>query len=359
MQRINLAGQWIGRGPVPVRGLVAIIAKYLDEFEGTPMILYDDPVQRVQCLATIDNKYVGSENAVVLACPPAIMAKHTTCSNPVIVGPNYIVTGTRYNGVSLWNLDGALIRELCPDGGGFKLTLALSNDMIAVSDFNAIRLYRADGELCHELLGHTDHISCMEPVLGGVLGRGLATGSHDHTVRVWDFNGRVKHDYWGHSAEVQALAKLSDGRIASGSWDKTIRVWSASPGCSRETSQCDLLEGHTGGLHVLRSISDNRLASGAYDKTVRIWNLETLECLRILDHSHWVSSLSMIKETLICGLAGPGMHMWSVTGDFPVHLGVVHRPGGNLFGNSVDSLAELPGGKLAARYTDGQVIVYK
>ena len=350
-QRINLAGKWLNPGPMPIGGLIAIVAKYLDEFEGTLMNVYDDPVQRARCLATVGNKSVGPDDTAVMACPPAIMADHTDCANFVIVAPTYTVTGTRYNGVRLWNPDGTLVKELCPEEGGFKITRALSNGTFAVSDFNTIWMFGADGEPLRKLEGHAKSINCMLELGSGA----LATGYHDNTVIVWGADGCIIHELWGHSGVVQALIELPDGRIASGSWDKTIRVWSAEPGCSREESKCDLLEDHTGGVHVLCLISDGRLASGGYDNTVRIWDLGSCECLVILDHTHWVSGLCMIKGTLICGLAGPGIHMWGFDKDLPVHKGVLGRRGGHSYVSSVDKLVVLPNGMLAARYSDGQV----
>jgi hypothetical protein len=58
--------------------------------------------------------------------------------------------------------------------------------------------------------------------------RWLASGSWDHTVRLWDMHNRtaapvVLH---GHEAAVEAVAFSPDGRwLASGSGDRTVRLW--------------------------------------------------------------------------------------------------------------------------------------
>jgi WD40 repeat protein len=54
----------------------------------------------------------------------------------------------------------------------------------------------------------------------------LATGSIDHTIRLWDSaSGACERVFEGHQGSVGALAVLGDGRLASGSGDNTIRLW--------------------------------------------------------------------------------------------------------------------------------------
>ena len=65
----------------------------------------------------------------------------------------------------------------------------------------------------------------------------LASGSWDHSVRVWDLvaGGAALFVFKGHTNEVNALTAFADPatgepRLASGSKDKTLRVWDASKG---------------------------------------------------------------------------------------------------------------------------------
>jgi WD40 repeat protein len=61
-------------------------------------------------------------------------------------------------------------------------------------------------------------------------GRLVATGSDDHTVRVWDARtGRELRRYTGHTDTVTGVAFSPDGRqVLSGSDDKTVRLWEVS-----------------------------------------------------------------------------------------------------------------------------------
>jgi WD40 repeat protein len=60
-------------------------------------------------------------------------------------------------------------------------------------------------------------------------GRHLATGSGDHTARVWspvDGGGLVSHLLDGHKGSVWSVAWSPDGRhLATASADATVRVW--------------------------------------------------------------------------------------------------------------------------------------
>jgi WD40 repeat protein len=57
-------------------------------------------------------------------------------------------------------------------------------------------------------------------------GRTLATGSVDHTVKVWDVaTHQLLATLTGHTNNVNGLAFSPDGTLATGSADHTIRLW--------------------------------------------------------------------------------------------------------------------------------------
>ncbi len=66
-------------------------------------------------------------------------------------------------------------------------------------------------------------------------GRHIISGSHDHTIRIWDAKTgtAVGNPLRGHTDEVTSVAYSSDGHhIVSGSCDNTTRVWDAFPSAS-------------------------------------------------------------------------------------------------------------------------------
>ena len=76
-------------------------------------------------------------------------------------------------------------------------------------------------------------------------------------------------------------------RGISGSRDKTVRVWDL------ESGEClKVLEGHAGSVDCVALTPDGRKGiSGSDDKTVRVWDLESGVCLKVLEgHTNSVSA---------------------------------------------------------------------
>src|SRR5262249_60501393 len=63
-------------------------------------------------------------------------------------------------------------------------------------------------------------------------GKRIATGSYDHTVRLWDAaTGKELRRFEGHRAGVESVAFSPDGALlASGGSDDAARAWEAATG---------------------------------------------------------------------------------------------------------------------------------
>lgn len=98
----------------------------------------------------------------------------------------------------------------------------------------------------------------------------MATAGADAKIAIWTA-GRQQPDrvFAGHGAPIVSLAVSPDGaRLASGSWDHTVRVWSLVDDAQQ------VLEGHAQNVNGVAFMPDGRsLVSAGYDRELRIWPL--------------------------------------------------------------------------------------
>ncbi len=96
----------------------------------------------------------------------------------------------------------------------------LLTDSVPAKPFTGERLrYFGDYELLEEI------------ARGSPDGKLLASGSLDHTARIWDLESRsLLTTLRGHSGRVFTLQFTSDGqRLVTGSWDGSVKVWAVPP----------------------------------------------------------------------------------------------------------------------------------
>jgi len=104
----------------------------------------------------------------------------------------------------------------------------------------------------------------------------LATGSDDHTVRLWTTmtdECECIGVLVGHEDYVNCVL-IEDTYVLSGSADKTIRKWDMA------TCSCvAVLEGHESTVNRIICTGDF-IFSSSYDRTARCWDFETCEFVR-------------------------------------------------------------------------------
>jgi len=103
----------------------------------------------------------------------------------------------------------------------------------------------------------------------------LASGSADHTVKLWQFKtGKVLQTLNHHSAAVLSVVFNPKGDIlASGSYDKTINLWNPNTG-----ELLNNLSEHKNPVWSLVFNSEGTiLVSGSGDETIKIWSMATHE----------------------------------------------------------------------------------
>jgi WD40 repeat protein len=165
------------------------------------------------------------------------------------------------------------------------------------------------------------HTALVTSVAVSANGRCAVSGSHDHTLRVWNLNtGACLRVLEGHSDAVSSVAVCADGRRAiSGSWDTTLRVWNLDTGeCLR------VLRGHSNYVSsVAVSADDRRVVSGSWDNTVRAWDLNTGTSLRVLDgHTDEVTSVALCGDgrRALSGSKDRTLRVWNLDTGACLHV---------------------------------------
>ena len=131
-----------------------------------------------------------------------------------------------------------------------------------------LRVWDLESGRCERRLeGHSDSVQSVSVTPDG---RRAVSGSEDGTLHVWNLeSGRCEHPLDGHSMAVSIVSVTPDGRRAvSGSGDKTLRVWDL------ESGQClRTLQGY--GYGVWSVVPDGRRAVfGSEPRKLQVWDVE-------------------------------------------------------------------------------------
>ena len=89
---------------------------------------------------------------------------------------------------------------------------------------------------------------------------------------MWDIASRtIRHTFAGHEQDIYSLDFARNGRhIASGSGDHTVRVWDITRG-----GEVLILTIEDGVTTVAISPNGDFVAAGSLDKSVRVWDIST------------------------------------------------------------------------------------
>jgi len=154
---------------------------------------------------------------------------------------------------------------------------------------HTVKLWEArSGKPLRTLEGHRNRVWS---VTFDPQGETLASGSEDNTVKLWEArSGKLLRTLEGHQNSVGSVAfDPQGGTLASGSNDKTVKLWETRSGKLLRS-----LEGHQD--RVLRVAFDPQsatLASASHDNTVKIWETCSGKLLRTLEvHQNWVWSVA-------------------------------------------------------------------
>lgn len=130
------------------------------------------------------------------------------------------------------------------------------------------------GEEIRTLVGHQSGIRCLQFDDTGK----LITGSMDNTTRLWNWRtGQCLRTFESHTGGVISV-HFDSQYVASGSMDHTVRVYDTN------TKQTFLLKGHNDWVNAVKIDSASRtLLSASDDCTVRLWDLDTRQCIKVFE----------------------------------------------------------------------------
>ena len=122
----------------------------------------------------------------------------------------------------------------------------------------------------HAFSGHEQDIYSLDFSRNG---RNIASGSGDHSVRVWDLERGSEVTTMSIEDGVTTVAISPRGDfVAAGSLDKSVRVWDVSTG--HLLARLEGQDGHTDSVYsVAFSPDGDSLVSGSLDKKIKMWQL--------------------------------------------------------------------------------------
>lgn len=205
--------------------------------------------------------------------------------------------------------------------------VSLSDKYLAFSiDENKIRIINLENGKRKFLRGHSDNVNSLAFLANGL----LASGSEDNSIRIWDFKkgtSEVLQNYTG-----TELVTLSDNRFATNGSDNTIKIWDLKNG------GVNTLGDRSVGIRIGCVLSDGRMASYCSENTIRIHDFDKGEVISLEGDSHIVNGFVSLPNGRLISY-GSDLRIW----DLETKKAKVLYPE-----SSLSSLISLKDGRLAS-----------
>ena len=193
---------------------------------------------------------------------------HSDIVNDAIFSPDgkSILTGAQDGTCKLWNRNGILIQEFKGDFFGVNcMDFSPDGKTIVSGCDRTLRLWVISNMPIQEF-AHRDQVSSVSFSPDG---KSILTGSYDYTARLWNFDGKLIHEFKGHSSIITSVTFSPDGKLVlTGSWDETMRLYKLDGQLIRE------FNGAKGTISAVAFSPDGKfILSGSDDSTARLWDM--------------------------------------------------------------------------------------
>ncbi|KMT19395.1 hypothetical protein BVRB_1g012450 [Beta vulgaris subsp. vulgaris] len=201
------------------------------------------------------------------------------------------------------------------------------NFLAVATNLEQVRVYDLASMSCsYVLAGHTGIVLCLDTCIASSGNTLIVTGSKDNSVRLWDLETKSCLGVGiGHTGAVGAVACSKKCRdfFVSGSSDHTIKVWSFE-GLDNDTKEATSLNAkavvaaHDKDINCLAVAPfDSYVCSGSQDRTASIWKLPDLvHVAKLKGHKRgiWSVEFSPVDKCVLTASGDKTMKMWALDG---------------------------------------------